>query len=305
MAKNAQISPLGEFLRRLLIHSANIFILLILLSKAFFPTTSWLIGLLVTLLGIIALKEFNNIASKKGFHSKKLIGEIYLALFLFSSFLSAKFAHVLSFNYYFSNIPWIILFLGAINIVFSYKDLSFSPIINASISLFGILYIGIPLKFLLNIIYIPFSLATSSIGIWWIAFLLLVTKISDIFGYLIGRSFGKRKIAPNLSPKKTMEGFLSGILSSILVTIIFYNLLPKDYVQAFPHLFLLIILSILLSVTGFFGDLLESLLKRDVGVKDSNKLPGVGGVLDNLDSLLFNIPLFYILIKLINPSLFL
>lgn len=305
MTKNTQLSPFGEFLRRLLIHSANIFIILILLSKAFFPVTSWLIGLLVTLLGVIALKEFNVIASKKSFHSKKFIGEIYITLFLFSSFLSAKFSHILPLNYYLSSIPWIILFLGTINIVFSYKDLSVSPIINASIALFGILYVGIPLKFLLNIIYIPFSLSTSSIGIWWIAFLLLVTKISDVFGYLIGKSFGKKKISPQLSPKKTIEGFLSGIISSIIVTIIFYKLLPQEYIQRFPNLFFLIVLSILLSITGFFGDLLESLLKRDAGVKDSNRIPGIGGVLDNLDSLLFNIPLFYIIIKLINPSLFL
>lgn len=305
MVKNTHISPLGEFLRRLLIHSANIFILLILLSKAFFPVTSWLIGLLVTLLGVIALKEFYGIASKKSFVAKHFFGEIYLALFLLSSFLAVKFIHVLPFSFYFSNVPWIILLLGAVHLVFSYKNLLHSPIINASVSFFGILYVGIPLKFLFNILYVPFSLTTSSIGVWWIAFLLLITKVSDIFGYLIGKSLGKRKISPQLSPKKTIEGFIAGIISSMIVAVIFYYLLPKKYLTTFPSLFILIILSILLSATGFFGDLLESLLKRDAGVKDSNKLPGVGGVLDNLDSLLFNIPLFYILIKLINPSLFL
>ncbi|GAF94961.1 unnamed protein product, partial [marine sediment metagenome] len=101
--------------------------------------------------------------------------------------------------------------------------------------------------------------------------------------YFIGSACGKHRLAPNISPKKTWEGAIGGILGAVLISLLLVMLLelPINYIQAIP-------LAIAVSIFGQFGDLLESLFKRNVGVKDSgNAMPGHGGFLDRIDSVVF------------------
>ena len=119
----------------------------------------------------------------------------------------------------------------------------------------------------------------------WVFFILFVTWVSDTSAFFIGRRFGRHKLAPNISPGKTWEGAVGGICGSILMSILFFTptlfQLPLVYWQV-------ILLSVLVSVFGQLGDLVESLLKRSTGVKDSGKLmPGHGGILDRIDSIVF------------------
>ncbi len=122
-----------------------------------------------------------------------------------------------------------------------------------------------------------------------LGFFFLVVMGSDTGAYYIGKNFGKRKLVPKISPNKTWEGFIGGILLAIgfaaLSTFLFFPELP--YQVSIP-------LAIVMSVVGVGGDLAESAIKRGAGAKDTaNILPGHGGLLDRLDSLLFNAPILY------------
>ena len=117
--------------------------------------------------------------------------------------------------------------------------------------------------------------------------MLLITKLGDIGAYLIGSSFGKHPLIPRISPKKTIEGAFGGLLFSVLGALASRIFLGFDYLH-------LILIGLGLGILGQLGDLSESLLKRDCGIKDSGSIfPGMGGVLDEIDSLLFAGPVFY------------
>lgn len=125
-------------------------------------------------------------------------------------------------------------------------------------------------------------------------FALFVVWATDIGAYLFGRQFGKRKLMPAISPNKTVEGSLGGILSAVLVAFLFLTFVPNkaSFVYSVP---VMLILTVIFSIVGQFGDLVESSIKRHYGVKDSgNILPGHGGILDRFDSLLFVFPIMHL-----------
>ncbi|QIL46401.1 phosphatidate cytidylyltransferase [Vagococcus coleopterorum] len=124
---------------------------------------------------------------------------------------------------------------------------------------------------------------------------LLVVWSTDIGAYLVGRQFGKNKLAPAISPNKTLEGSAGGILSAVVVATIY--LLFFNVKEIFGYnFFMMIMFTIVLSMVGQLGDLVESAYKRHYGVKDSGKiLPGHGGILDRFDSMLFVFPVMAIL----------
>ena len=126
-------------------------------------------------------------------------------------------------------------------------------------------------------------------GLVFLATVLLITKAGDIGAYLLGSRFGRRLLISRISPKKTKEGFLGGLLFSVLVA-----LACKAFMPAIFSSLHLLILGFFLGFLGQLGDLSESLMKRDCGIKDSgNIFPGLGGALDCIDSLLFTGPVFY------------
>jgi len=125
-------------------------------------------------------------------------------------------------------------------------------------------------------------------GIYSIIFVVVVTELNDVFQYLMGKFFGKHKIVPRISPNKTLEGFLGGVfLTIILSNILGYFLLPFN-------ILINTLIGLSLGISGFFGDVFMSYLKRKAAVKDTGDLlPGHGGLLDRMDSLIFNAPLFF------------
>jgi len=159
-------------------------------------------------------------------------------------------------------------------------------IVDISTTLFGILYVSWFFSFIIKIRYLAG-------GFGFLVALLLMIKLGDIGAYLIGSRWGKRPLMPHISPKKTVEGSLGGLFFSVLGALISKPFLPFDYGQLF-------LVALGLGVLGQLGDLSESLLKRDCQIKDSGSIfPGMGGVLDQIDSLLFTAPVFYFYLSVI------
>ena len=159
-------------------------------------------------------------------------------------------------------------------------------IYGIGVSFFSICYIGIPLGLLLSILYSPLY-----DGKLFLLYLVVVTKVTDIGAYFVGKFFGKKKLAPLISPNKTYEGLMGGIVTAAIVSLCFV----KTEVFSVPYPMLTsIILGIFIACIGQIGDLTESLMKRNANTKDSSHIPGLGGVLDILDSLLFTTPLFIV-----------
>jgi phosphatidate cytidylyltransferase len=125
-------------------------------------------------------------------------------------------------------------------------------------------------------------------SIGWVVFLLLVTQLNDVAQYVFGKCFGRRPITPRISPRKTVEGFAGGVCASALTASWIGPLLtPMDTMTALAT-------GAALAVAGFGGDVAISAIKRDLGVKDAGSLlPGHGGMLDRVDSLVAASPLFF------------
>lgn len=118
-------------------------------------------------------------------------------------------------------------------------------------------------------------------------FLVITTEMNDIFQYIWGKSFGKRKILPIVSPKKTWEGFAGGVLTTSVSSLGLIFLVPFSALET-------MMIAFLIGVSGFCGDVVMSAIKRDVGVKDfGTMIPGHGGILDRVDSLCYTAPLFF------------
>ena len=164
-------------------------------------------------------------------------------------------------------------------------------VIDVAITIFALLYIPFMFSFLKLILGMEH-------GRFYILYVLCGAFVSDTFAFLVGSKFGKTKLAPDISPNKTVEGSIGGILGVIL-SFIGLTLLGNLKLCIYGNVFYWIIVGIAASVAGQFGDLTASAIKRYCKVKDFGKImPGHGGILDRFDSLMFVAPIVYIFIKL-------
>lgn len=135
----------------------------------------------------------------------------------------------------------------------------------------------------------PFS------GAWWLLYVMVLVWGADSGAYLFGKLFGRRKLAPKVSPGKTWEGFIGGLATSAMIALLFSHYAPLSI-----STFTLLMCSIVATLASVLGDLTESMFKREAGIKDSSHLiPGHGGVLDRIDSLTAAIPVFACLMLLL------
>jgi len=166
------------------------------------------------------------------------------------------------------------------------KDPTADTIRYVSVNIFAAVFLPLMLSFIWLLRGLPN-------GMYWILYLFAAIWASDTLAYLIGSKFGRHKIIPNVSYKKSLEGFIAGIIGGTGTAILFYylliaNLSPLSFIKV-------IVMSADIIAAGILGDIFESMMKRNARVKDSGSLfPGHGGVLDRLDSMLFAAPVLYI-----------
>ncbi len=162
-------------------------------------------------------------------------------------------------------------------------------------SLFGYLYIPWLAGYAITLRYTPDGV----LGLWYLVIPILAIIASDVGAYVIGKLFGKRKLAPQVSPNKTLEGAFGGLgLAILIVSLTTYGLgrLYGLHVDIYDTL----LFSVLVSSAAQLGDLFESLIKRWAGVKDAGFfLPGHGGALDRIDGMLFAVPVAYYFVTLV------
>ena len=146
----------------------------------------------------------------------------------------------------------------------------------------GVIYISLALTHFV-------LLRDLSLGRWWLLFALVIVWSNDTFAYYGGKNLGRTKLAPRISPNKTVEGAVCGIIGGVVAALIFVRLFKMTGAPQVT-----IVIAVVAGISGILGDLAESLIKRRVGVKDSGTLiPGHGGLLDRIDSLLFAVPTVY------------
>ncbi|KRN88618.1 phosphatidate cytidylyltransferase [Ligilactobacillus ceti] len=163
--------------------------------------------------------------------------------------------------------------------VFSKNRFSFE---DAGSLILGALYIGLGFHYML---------VARSVGLSTMFYAFIVVWMTDTGAYMIGRKIGRNKLAPHVSPNKTWEGSIGGTLVAVIVAGIYLYFFPQRY-----SLGIMIGLTVIFSIAGQLGDLIESALKRHFGVKDSGQiLPGHGGILDRFDSLLLVLPVMHFL----------
>ena len=238
-------------------------------------------GCLATLAGIIGLYEFYNIVGKNGFSPFRISG-IVTGVWLFVAYwLSVR--KNFSVDYHFFRQEIFLALIFWLLLIQTFTRSTKDAVKNISVTIFGILYIFFLLSFAITLRYLPN-------GVCILIMVLLVSKFGDIGGYLLGRKFGKHKLAKVISPNKTIEGACFSLLFSVLIAVIF-SLIPAIKVFSLKWS---VVFGIIVGFSALLGDLAESLLKRDANVKDAgNLVPAFGGILDVIDCLLISMPVAY------------
>jgi phosphatidate cytidylyltransferase len=289
-------SKLKTFLRRLLstVILWTIILVALFCGNQFIADYAFLV--VMVFLAVSGLAEFYGIAAKRDLVCFKLWGLFGGALLIIGSFFEltghigtqGSPARVNDFE-----TSFIILFVLGLCLRQFFARSNTAGIIAISTTLFGLMYV----PWLLNFIQkINFFQGLENNGKFYVLYFILVTKFSDTGAYAVGSLIGKHKMIPRISPGKTWEGFGGAIVVSTLASVLFAHFFRDElYGMNWIHA---VILGVILSVCAVVGDLIESLFKREAGLKDSGHLfPGIGGILDLLDSLLFNAPIMYLYLR--------
>ena len=230
----------------------------------------------IALIAALALHEFLNLGVKKGYDIPVVLCELVM-LFITAAFVFEQVSVELG--------MFITLLVIPASYVFRKGDID-NSLPSSAVAVLATMYVGMLAGSIIRL-RSDFGLV---IGPKLVFFLLLVVWLGDAGAYYTGKKFGKHKLSPRISPKKTVEGLAGGVVASVITAVVIHY----TFFEQFP-LQHAIIVGIVLSITGVIGDLAETMWKRSAAVKDSGTLiPGHGGFLDRFDSILFTAPILYI-----------
>lgn len=271
----------------------------LVLTPAFFyskPIGDYLFLAILLILSVTGLSEFYRMVSHGGKVCFSWLGNICGVILLGSTFYyltdywekSAAHSRANDFE-----TTILILFVLGLCIRQLFAKNNPKGLVSISVTLFGLMYIPWLLNFIQKIYYF-----TGVLGILYVFYFILVSKFSDMGAYLTGSMIGKHKVIPRISPGKTWEGFGGAVVFSTAGSVGFFYLSRGS--MAGMTLTHAIVLGVILSLSAVVGDLIESCFKREAGIKDSGKyFPGIGGILDLMDSILFNAPIMYLYLRYI------
>ncbi len=263
---------------------------LILLTLFWLPL--WAFATVLTIFITIALTEFFTMVRRRGIIVHRplsvALGVVFTGLVAWRSLIEPGLVPSPALGPGASAISWMwdIFWPATIVIIFIrqfMRENTFEALSGLATTLFGLAYIAGLLS------YFFYIRTINERGEWLLLFLILVTKMGDAGAYFAGNLIGRHALVPRISPRKTWEGFIGGLAASGITAVLAQGLLGSPIAP-----WRVLALGLVLGLFGQLGDLAESLIKRDCQVSDtSGLLPGLGGVLDVIDSLLFTAPLFY------------
>lgn len=286
----------GELVRRLAVAALGVPAVVALLYLG-----GWFIALPVAVLGALGAGELYGMAAARGIRPFRFVGMCVAGgLVLLAAALPAFDAFA----------PWALALSGAFLLGCLAASLRLRPVGSGSlasvaVTVAGALYVGLPLATVPLVHALPASAgwggtpASAWMGTFAVALPVAVTWVGDSAAYFVGSAWGRSKLAPSISPGKSWVGAWGGLAGAAAAAAV-WSFLARPVLPAFPlSLAGVVGLGVLLGAAAQVGDLVESLLKREAGVKDSGTLfPGHGGVLDRLDALIFTLPLAYALLAL-------
>ena len=287
-----------ELLKRVATAVVLIPLVLLLILRAPVPVLAFVAGVVA----LLAIRELLHLSEAYGSKPLHIPTYLFCGLFFFVIAFHPGATDLLStssFTYFgmaFAVLaPFIFLVIGM------YRSDLPSAFPAARVSVFAFLYVALPMASLLQ-------LREQWQGSFFLLYLLLLVWAGDIFAYFIGKPFGRHRMSPRVSPNKTWEGAIASVIASVAVGILMFHYaqpISSALMQAHlierqngifgqTSLISVIVLSIVLNIAAQLGDLVESLIKRGAGVKDSGAiLPGHGGMLDRVDALLFAAPVLW------------
>jgi phosphatidate cytidylyltransferase len=275
----------NDFYNRLMISSIAISIVALLIGFAYHPFVTFLLVLTIAVLTGVGVWEYAKLAQAKGIEPAKMLMIIVAIIEVVAFYATLAYPE-------WSKFALPIMVLGFISFFVAHFRNCENALLHVAVEFFGVCYLSIPFSFILAILY-PHS--GSEDGRFWLFYLIGVTKITDIGGYFVGKLAGKHLLAPQLSPKKTVEGAIGGFCFAVALSLFFAFL--GSFAGLHLSYFSAAWLGMLIGILAQVGDLAESVLKRDALVKDSNSIPGVGGILDMVDSVLLTAPVVYFFIR--------
>lgn len=278
---------MSDKMRNLIVRTISGVVLLgIVLGAAFGGKFAY--GAFLLLIVVVGMWEFYNIAAATGASPHRTLGlAAGIVLFVTSFFIFDGFISDVrsadSVDMLIGGILYFSVLIPLCFVVELFYD-SETPLRNVATTLMGIFYVAYPMALML---FIPILIT----GDWHpesFLFYLFIVWGNDVFAYLVGIAFGKHKMAPRISPKKSWEGFIGGVAGAMVMGAI------GSFVVG-GSLGMWLGLAAVVAVTSVFGDLVESMFKREAGIKDSGKImPGHGGILDRFDALLISSPFAFV-----------
>lgn len=248
----------------------------------------WFFFSFVLLISLLSFFELNELSRAKGSNVNLIWGTFGISFFLTYSFLNQD-------NYvpFLTISVWFLILL----LIELFRNKG-SALLNIGLTSFGFLFFSISGTYLLKLRELFYSSNNFDYveGAYLVISILITIWICDTAAFFGGTKLGKHKLFPRVSPNKSWEGAIFGFVSSVLSMI-----LLKNYLLNYLSLQNAIYIGVIIGILGQFGDLIESLLKRDAGIKDSsNLIPGHGGVFDRFDSLFYSAPFIYFFINSIS-----
>ena len=253
--------------------------------------SEWSFIALMAVITLGGIWEFYNFAQKAGYQPMKLLGLFggmmifAIAISLFVLFATKDSTNDSLFAIIFGMTIITLLLLVPLMFICELYRKSPTPIANIGSTLMGMLYVALPLSLL---ILIPALLGNGVWNPWIVIFYIFIIWANDVFAYLFGITLGRHRLFERISPKKSWEGFFGGLLGAMAMGYVASLVLEADAMTWIG-------LALVAAIAGVFGDLVESLFKRSVDLKDSgNFIPGHGGWLDRFDALIFSAPFAFV-----------
>ena len=278
---------MGSKMKNFLVRTASGAVMLIVVLGAML-LSKWSFAALMALIAVGGMWEFYRFAEKAGYEPMKWLGlfagAMIICLGLAASMFFDKSNEHIGLMLTVASIGALILIMPLMFICELYRK-SQTPIANIATSVLGALYVALPMALL---IVIPMLIGMGEWNPWIMIFYIFIIWANDVFAYLFGVTLGRHRLFERISPKKSWEGFFGGLLGAMAMGWVAAAVLGASVPMWIG-------LALVAAISGVFGDLVESLMKRSVEVKDSgNIIPGHGGWLDRFDALILSAPFVFV-----------